>query len=281
MAEDWQTVSEPELERALEHVGEGLAYPPVPDLALAVGARLLAGPSAGGATLRLLRPVLRPVWQPTLRRVAAGLAAVVVLLSGLLVLSPSARRAVAGWLGLRGVRIDVVATPSLSVPPRLGGGLQLGRPFTLEEAQSRVSYRILLPRDARLGSPDEVYVSTRYPGEVVSLVYGARPGLPGASQAGVGILLTEFRARFDGELISQKVAGPGTRIESVTVNGAPGLWLEGDPHFLAFLDEQGDVIEDRTRLAGNVLLWEVGDLTLRIEADIGKEEALRIAESVG
>jgi len=280
MARDWQAVTEPELERALEHVGEGLAYPPVPDLALAVGARLRAAPSRGGAAWGLLRPVFRPAWQPTLRRVAAGLAAVVVLLSGLLVLSPSARRAVAGWLGLRGVRIDVVATPSLSVPSRLGGGLQLGRPFTLAEAQSRVSYRILLPKGSGLGSPDEVYVSTRSPGEVVSLVYRARPGLP-ASQAGVGLLLTEFRARLDGELISQKVAGPGTRIESVTVNGAPGLWLEGDPHFLAFLDEEGDVIEDRTRLAGNVLLWEVGDLTLRIEADIGKDEALRIAESVG
>jgi hypothetical protein len=36
---------------------------------------------------------------------------------------------------------------------------------------------------------------------------------------------------------------------------------------------------EQVRLAGNVLLWERGTRTLRLEADISKEEALRIAES--
>jgi uncharacterized protein DUF4367 len=34
------------------------------------------------------------------------------------------------------------------------------------------------------------------------------------------------------------------------------------------------------RLAGNTLLWERGALTLRLEADINEEEALKIARSV-
>jgi len=278
MTRAWHEVTEPALGQALEGIGQRLEYPPVPDLALAVGARLRAGPSRGRAGFQLLRPVFRPAWQPTFQRVAAGLAAVLVLLSGLLALSPTARRAVAGWLGLRGVKIDVVPT----LPPLpLGAGLQLGTPLTVAEAQSRVSYRILLPEDSRLGPPDEVYVSTRYPGEVVSLVYRASPGFPRASETGAGLLLTQFRARLDEELITKKVVGPGTRVETVMVHGARAFWLEGEPHFLAFLDEEGEVIEDRARLAGNVLLWERGDLTLRIEAAITREEAIRIAESVG
>lgn len=34
------------------------------------------------------------------------------------------------------------------------------------------------------------------------------------------------------------------------------------------------------RLAGNILIWEQGNLTLRLESDLPKGEALRIAESM-
>ena len=42
----------------------------------------------------------------------------------------------------------------------------------------------------------------------------------------------------------------------------------------------GAVREAPARLAGNTLLWQRGDLTLRLEADITKERALAIARSV-
>jgi hypothetical protein len=38
---------------------------------------------------------------------------------------------------------------------------------------------------------------------------------------------------------------------------------------------------EQVRLAGNVLLWERGTRTLRLEADVSKAEALAIAASVG
>ena len=38
---------------------------------------------------------------------------------------------------------------------------------------------------------------------------------------------------------------------------------------------------EQVRLVGNVLLWERGTRTLRLEADITKEKALQIAASVG
>jgi hypothetical protein len=63
------------------------------------------------------------------------------------------------------------------------------------------------------------------------------------------------------------------------VDGQPGFWLEG-AHFFSYFDRHGDMQSEQVRLAGNVLLWERGTRTLRLEADISKEEALRIAESV-
>lgn len=60
-----------------------------------------------------------------------------------------------------------------------------------------------------------------------------------------------------------------------------GYWIDGEPHlFFSYRDERGQLRQDRSRLAGNVLLWERGDLTLRIEGNLTKVEALRIAESV-
>jgi hypothetical protein len=73
----------------------------------------------------------------------------------------------------------------------------------------------------------------------------------------------------------------GTSVDGVRVDGAPGYWISGRPHFVLVVDSQGNIVEDDVRLAGNVLLWERGDVTLRLEAAVTKEEAVRIAESVG
>ena len=50
-------------------------------------------------------------------------------------------------------------------------------------------------------------------------------------------------------------------------------------YIVAYLDRNGNQIQDQTRLAGNVLLWQHGDVTFRIEADTTKGRALRIAAS--
>jgi hypothetical protein len=39
-------------------------------------------------------------------------------------------------------------------------------------------------------------------------------------------------------------------------------------------------VPETIRLAGNVLLWERGELTLRIESGLTKEGAVRVAASV-
>ena len=47
-----------------------------------------------------------------------------------------------------------------------------------------------------------------------------------------------------------------------------------------FLDENGQITDERTYLAGTVLLWNRGDLLLRLEGDLTEDEALELAKSV-
>ena len=87
------------------------------------------------------------------------------------------------------------------------------------------------------------------------------------------LLLTEFR----GEAIPfvRKSAGPGTRIEEVTVGLAGGYWLSGERHLVVFRDGRGRIVQSRA--AGNVLIWEQDGITLRLEGPRTLGEALAIA----
>ena len=58
------------------------------------------------------------------------------------------------------------------------------------------------------------------------------------------------------------------------------MWLE-EPHVLAFVDRDGNFRESTARLAGKTLIWQQGDVTLRLEGELSMEEALRIARSAG
>jgi hypothetical protein len=270
------------LERLLAQTGSAVEYPQLPDLSLAVGRRLREAPTpsrwspeAVRSRLRsAIRPVLRPAWQP----VAVALVVLIALLSGTLVLSPGARRAVAGWLGLRGVRIEVTPSPSASPLP-LGNNLNLGEQVTLAQAKGRVPFRILIPHAPDLGPPDAVYLRTGNFAEQVTMLWRAGPGLPRAAHTGVGLLLTQFRATMDVDLI-KKVTSEATTLEGVRVNGGQGFWIAGAPYQILLVNSDGGIVPDSIRLAGNVLLWEQGDLTLRIEADLAKERALGIAATV-
>jgi hypothetical protein len=292
MANRLAGLGEPELERMLLDLGSHLAYPPTPHIANAVRRRLLeqpATPKPFGA--RLL---------PFQRQVAIALLALIVLVAGVLALSPEARTAVAERLGLRSVQITQLpaqpspvaqrqpaaapatqASPSAPAAPvptpspsELGSRLSLGQRTTLDDARSRVPFAIELP--AALGPPDAVYVLETPPGGQVALVYAPRPDLPQASTTGVGLLVTEFQGSFR----LGKGLPEGTRLEELTVDGAHRYWLEGDPHVLFYLDARGQARNETTRLAGNVLAWDQGAVTFRIESALSKDAALAIATSM-
>jgi hypothetical protein len=220
-------------------------WPETPDVASRVRARLEAEP----ARRRLLPAFAVPL-------------AVLVLAVGGVAAVPSARSTVLRWLGIEGVRIERVPKAPTPTPTPLDLGTRVP-----------LAPGVLVPRT--LGDPDAVYEE----GDVVTLLYRPRDGLPESQNTGAGALLSQFTGRTNQGFL-RKLAGPGTTIESVTVDGEPGYWLAGAAHGLLYEDPSGAVREAPARLAGNTLVWRRGELTLRLEADVTQERALAIARSV-
>ena len=291
------------LEERLEELGRHVAFPPTPDLAGTVRRRL----DGAGAPRRPVTPARPARW----RLLAVAALALVALGAGILLASPGARAALADRLGLRGVEVvhvpavpsppptarpaagttplaapSATATPSpvVSRPPAagqpLGAWLGLGQPVAgLAAARARVPFQVVAPTLPELGSPDAVYVGDGPSGPRISLVYGARPGLPPATETGVALLLTQFRGGVEPGVVYKSV-GPETRVEETRVEEGAAFWIAGAPHLVMFRGPDGGIHEDRLRLAGNVLLWERGELTLRIEGAMSRDAALRVAASV-
>jgi hypothetical protein len=242
----------PELELALRDLGTSLDWPGDPDLEQ----RVLGGIRQAPGRRRLVP-----------RRALVIALAVLAVAIGAFFAVPQTRAAILEFFHLRGVTIQRVdELPTVSV--QTGLGIFLGDKVTLEEARREADFDLVVPE--ALGEPDEVYFqASPPPGGMVSFVYGTSDD-PRA-------LFSQFAGRVD-EIIFKKVASD-TRIEPVTVDGQPGYWLEG-AHLFSYLDRHGQMQSEQVRLAGNVLLWERGTRTLRLEADISREEALEIAASV-
>jgi hypothetical protein len=49
---------------------------------------------------------------------------------------------------------------------------------------------------------------------------------------------------------------------------------------VAVADPDGTIVPDTVRLAGNVLIWQRGSLTIRLESALPLRTALRIARTV-
>ena len=267
-----------ELDRVLIELRHRLGYPPTPDLAGAVRDRL-ARPAAPKQ-----HPPKRLPFLFLGHRAAVVLLALTLLAIGTLAMLPSARTAVADRLGLRGVAIRFLDGAPTPASPPVGGGLLLGRRVDLDAAQDGVPFPIHVPTLDALGPPDEVYRSGVPSDGMISFVYRADRDLPAGLETGVGALLTQFRAATDRVLVEKgffvKGVPTGARLETVTINGGPGYWIEGDAHSFLYRDPSGNVEVEEYRLAANVLLWEQDGLTFRLESALPKERAVAIAESV-
>ena len=113
----------------------------------------------------------------------------------------------------------------------------------------------------------------------VTLVYRSRQGLPATALPGISALIVEFKGSLDAPILG-KAIGPGTTLEAVPLStGTAAYWLAGQPHQFFYRDSTGNIQPDTLRLAGNTLLWDVGGITHRLEAQVSREEAVRIASS--
>jgi hypothetical protein len=251
-------------EDALRATAQALSYPPTPDLAGAVRRRL-----AREATLATPRRVVP-------RRVVWAALALAVLLAALLV-APRAEALVRALFQIGGIQIVVVtptpppgpaATPGPTPPPP-AALLDLAGETTLAAAQQGPIPLRLPAYPADLGPPDRVYRQD-LDGPAVILVWLV-PGHPNQ----VRLALYELSSRVIGE----KLAGDRTLLAETTVHGLPAVWVRG-PHILQFYRHGQIDMTGRRLVDGDVLAWEEGGITYRLESTLSLDEARRVAESL-
>ena len=231
-----------ELELVLTNLGRELDYPETPDLSGAVRRRLADG----------RRPL---AWR---RPLVIALAALLVAVAAAMAVPP-ARSQILDWLGIGSVTVRYV--DELPETEKTREDLQLGTRVDLDEAREQSAFPIRVPTLEGLERP------TVYRGNAgqLSFLYGSEddPRLLIMQIVGAGAL--------------EKLLQEGTTVELVRVGRAEGAWLEGGEHVLFF----PSVGPESQRLVGNTLLLQRADgVTVRIEADISKEEALRIYRSM-
>ncbi|HKG57310.1 MAG TPA: hypothetical protein VKA85_08680 [Candidatus Limnocylindrales bacterium] len=256
------------LETALAELGPSVDYPrPRAGFAAAV--------TAGIATPRRRRAgwPARPVRRAVL--VAVALALLVAAVAGAI------------GLGLPGLRILLASPPPSVAPTPLpsvsagtppGATLGLGEEVPVDVVASRAAFAVKLPTDSAVGPPETAWLDAAKAGQV-TLVWPTRPGLPATASPGVGLLLAEFDGRLDTGFFT-KVAGSGTRVEHATVGGSEAYWVTGAQHFFFYTRPNGEFVEDGRRWVGDALLWSKDGITYRLETSLGREAAIRIAESV-
>ena len=242
---------------ALDDLAAEVLFPPTPLLADAVVATLLE-PARGG-------------WWPR----PASLARALVLGSAATVLVVGVVGAIG--IGLGAIRINVaespLPTPVGSVPNR-----GYGQPISLEEARSAVPFEVRLPGDPQLGDPDKVYLAPFPAGGTVTMVWGDRPSFP-ADDEGIGLVVTQFRADIGPETF-EKMVLEGTSVESVTVDGGPGWWIEGGTHAFFYRDASGEIVDTTLRLVSSALIWDDGVVAFRVEGAPSLEAAQKVADSL-
>lgn len=256
-----------DLEEGLRDVGARLAYPPAADLRSAVLSRIGQGDERRGL-LDLFRSPLS---------LAPALATLVLLLAATLAFQPVASQA-AEALGLRGIGLFRVPAVAERTPGPPGPVLPSDafRVVSLEEASRATGFTVRAP--SALGRPDAIFVRAGDGAAMAFLFYGDS-GIPVFGSDPRHVLITEVLGSVEIALLGKTVP-PGTTVEELEVNGGRGVWIEGEPHEFFYRAPNGDILTDTVRLAGNVLLWEQDGMLMRIEAQVDRSEALRLARSM-
>jgi hypothetical protein len=194
-------------------------------------------------------------------------------------LAPPRRRLHPGWAA---VALAVVAgAVALSIPSARSALLRvfhLGG-VTVERVNVRPRARAV-PLGRYLGPVVGARVARQVLGRPLRLPPALHPGELHMTGAVVSVLLRAPRPMLLSELPSdvyllKKIAVTSTHLEGVSVDGQPGFWITGAKHVILFPDAP-------PRLAGNVLVWQRGSITYRLEApDLTLARARRVAAEVG
>ncbi len=172
---------------------------------------------------------------------------------------PSARTAVLEWLGIKGVKVTRVdKLPKVSLLSDMG----LGEPVTLAEARRRAP-GLVEPHLKNLGAPDEVYFSSGVPGGQVTFLWGTKDE--------ARLLMIQS----PGEVVCREDARPAHRGRGRRRRRAARSLVLGRRALLRLSRPQRQIREETSRLARNTLLWQYGDLTVRLEGELSKRRRSR------
>jgi hypothetical protein len=236
-------MTDPQWEAQVEAMARQFEFPPTPEIAEVVRDRIAA-------------PRRAVAWHRVLKVAALGL--VVIIIAVLAV--PDWRARALDWLRIGAIRVADEAEAPAATVTSLDSVLDLPGRTTLDDARTMVDFPIRLP--AALPAPDAVFVQ-RTPYPLVVIVW-LGPDAPPLSLHQIDTRNMVFKG-YPGE------------VEPAEVNGTPAAWLTS-PHLLDFLPGDNTLI--RRYVESNVLLWEEGDVTYRVEGDFALERAVTIAESL-
>ena len=243
-------MSEAVLDRALRDLGAHLAWPPEVDLGQRVSEEI--------EKVVPLRPRRRA------RRAVLVAAAALLVLTGLLAISPGLRAAFFRLIGIRGAEVEVHETVSPPSGPSFAGQALLGEQVTPEDAEAELGFTLRVPRGIGVG--EGVFLLREGASTIATVAY--RDG---------ELIFSQFAGILQQETIGKTVeVGQAKR---VTVGDAQGIWVEG-AHSVFVRAPSGAIVESRPLLGGNTLLWTLGEVTFRLEGAANLDEALTIARTV-
>jgi hypothetical protein len=246
-------VTEPTmLETALRDLGTRLAVPEPPDPAEVADAVLA----------RLRQPGRRPFLESRLAKVAAAVLVVLLALGLVITVSPPVRAGVLHLLRFAGIELSSEAGPTGPLPAS-PAALPDQRSTDLATARRLSRFPIAVPD--KVGPPEQVLLIDGTPPRVVSLLY-----------RGGTVRLDEFDGVADLSLFKKLDTQD---FEYLQIAGANAVWVPS-PHPLYYIDRDGRYHAESARLSGKTLIWQRGEVTLRLEGDFTKEQALEIANSV-
>ncbi len=170
---------------------------------------------------------------------------------------------------------------TVPVPITVPGAIDTwpGEPVTIEEAKRRFKHRVRLPKLLR--APVAVYFLTPPESGQVTAIWAPSKMFPKTIDPKVGLIFTQFRGSTEAVAVMKKqLASRATpTIETVRVHGSEGRFLSGPNHLVVIVDESG-TRQENARLATNTLIWTEKEFTYRLEGNMKKDDALKIANSV-
>jgi hypothetical protein len=242
------------LESMLEALADDVQFPAAPQFAM---------PSAPP---RVHRAPVRP-WL-----IAAAIALVIFIAT---LANPDARRAVADWLGIGSIRIDLVdELLDRGEPVAIDSSFLVGERTDLDDLQFPAPI---------LGLPDAdvsaAYQRTEERAAMVTLYYPASEALPAIGETDLGAVLMQVDDPRNVFMLVKQTRF--SDVEYVTLGVQDAFWITSGT-LSAVPYDPGAIfgLPMVSRVTGNVLIWEANDISYRLETSLDQAGAIRLAESL-